>query len=332
MLKPAQTGNRSWMRHILVAGSLALVSRPALADVATLDSQLFPAPLSPSSSPQLEAASSLPTGKKFTKARISYLLTPGRLALPSPSPEGTSAASLDGQILGEFGMGGGLGKGWDLNFQLAATLGQWGQGLASLGSEIALETLAVRDARVSVGLTWFDGTGESSSQEPTAAARCYAIVSAPWGNESQFAGTGSLRAELGQATELTIGPLRAALDLALRLGPDVEWGGLGSGHFVRIASAAGMRLDDSILLGVQGSLLASLSESPAPEVGTPPFYLPAELGSFANYTWAERHSIGAQLSFGLPLSQPPGWGGDAPLGRAFGTPVLRSSIDYQLYF
>jgi OOP family OmpA-OmpF porin len=155
----------------------------------------------------------------------SYLSRPITLRLPSPGPAGSTAYAIDNQVNGTFLWALGITQRLELDVALPVTFGQGGTGLGPLtSSSAALQDTAIRDMRFGVMYALVPRDA-GDPRAPTAKVWSLAArfeVSAPTGDEDQFAGERAAVFVPSLAADFRRGRWFAGLEVGARVRPTAE--------------------------------------------------------------------------------------------------------------
>jgi hypothetical protein len=173
----------------------------------------------------------------------SYLSRPIILDIASPAPPGSQQYAIDDQVNGTFLFSYGVSRRLELDMALPVTFGQGGTGLAPLTGGLGLKDTAMRDMRFgfayavvthappSQGAPQPDGLGVAARFE----------MSAPTGDDQQFAGERSGVYVPSVVADFRQGKLFTALEIGARVRPITELVGARVG--TQLLAAVGVGYD-----------------------------------------------------------------------------------------
>ncbi len=282
------------------------------------DVNAVPLPIAASPFAGVRGAEEKQLGDLHWGARTTYLLQPLSISYPSPSPEGVSAAVIEGAILFELGINLGLVAGFDAGLRMGATLDQWGPGIgAASGGTQPIASFGAIDPAVEIGWT---------ANLKVLRVRPYASLRVPSGRQDAFAGDARARGEWGAAGTGKFWKIEWSAEVGMIYRPTTSVSGSNWGSQLRIAGGMLFQLGEAFQLGPELHLVPVLAAQVARDGTNAGYILPAEALLSARYN-RKYWTLSAAIGTGLPLSRA---GEAAPLSRGPTSPLLRSMVQFEM--
>ena len=193
----------------------------------------------------------------------SYLSRPISLHLPSPGAGGSDQFAVNDQVNGTFLWAYGVTSRLELDVALPVTFGQGGAGVEPITGGAGLQDTALRDLRFGAAYAVVPRARVSAEKQSLWALTARLEMSAPTGDEDQFAGERAAVFMPSVAADARLGRLFAGAEVGARLRPTAELVGARIGSQVLFGIGAGYDLlPRRDLLGVmyEARVLPILSE------------------------------------------------------------------------
>jgi OOP family OmpA-OmpF porin len=172
-----------------------------------------------------------------------YLSRPVLLHVASPGPSGTDAYVVDNQVNGNFLFAYGVTERLQLDLALPVTFVQSGAGTSPVTGGRGLRDTAVRDLRFGFAYAIIPPERVAVSKEPFSLTARFA-VSAPNGDNSDFAGERTAVFVPDLAAEYRVSRVFFGAELGARIRPVVEFAGARVGTQLVTGLAAGAEIFD----------------------------------------------------------------------------------------
>ena len=192
-----------------------------------------------------------------------YLSRPITLHLPSPGPRGSDHYVVNDQVNSTFLWAYGVTDRLELDFALPITLGQGGAGVQPITGGAGLQDTAVRDLRFGAAYAIVPRARIDNESANLFALTGRLEMSAPTGDEDQFAGERAAVFIPSVAADARLGRAFAGAEIGARLRPTAELVGVRVGSQASVALGIGYDLlpwRDLLGIMIEARALPTLSE------------------------------------------------------------------------
>lgn len=304
--------------------SLSTVPGWAQTNLEAFDASGLATPLAPSDFSGLERTQPLNAKSFAVGLRSTYLKDLATFVVPSPGPDGTASAAIEGTLLHELTGALGVGAGFDVGVGLALHAPVWGAGDTATRGGAPFSSASFGDLRVGAGWSYAAGAG---------AVRPWATVYLPTGSTAALTGEGAVRADFGVSGSWDFEWLVTEVELGVRLRPTRELGVTRTGSGLRLGAGALARLTKDLLVGAEFFFLPTWVGSDAPPGETEAaLWFPSEARLSGRFAFDSTWSVGAHAGAGLPTSRTSGLAQDPSPTRGVSSPSFRAGLEARASF